>query len=388
MSRQQAPGRIAIVFRGIGDIGGTNNTIADHALGFRSLGYGVDLIGEKISKGGVSPAMGRAIAIRRLPLVGRYKWRWFAARADRVIEKNAYRFVAGHGHHFRQNVLSMHNCLHRAHEEVYGTALDVRCGLAEIHDRIMRGQHFEYCICNSRLMQIDLSQRYGIAVDRLPVVYPAYRPEQFGQEDREKYRAPVREELGCSDDILLLGLVTSGDYVKRGLDILLAAYASLDADRRNQTELLVLGKQAGNRAFIERARALGIAGRMHFVAHTRQPQRYLHALDLCIHPARFEEFGQSVQEAMVCGVPVLTNRQVGASELLPDDLRAQLPERPDADRLTADMARMIDSASLRAGWAKRAADAVRDNTVQANWAKTLEIYHRAGLPESGDFAER
>ncbi|MET1380355.1 glycosyltransferase, partial [Staphylococcus aureus] len=86
---------------------------------------------------------------------------------------------------------------------------------------------------------------------------------------------------------------------------------------------------------------------------------------------------------MVCGVPVITNRQVGASELLPDDLQGELPERPDADRLAADMARMIDSASLRADWATRAAEAVRYNTVQANWARTLAIYQRAGLPAAG-----
>ena len=46
--------RIAVVFRGIGDIGGTNNTIADHAREFTRQGYAVDLIGEKVHRGGVS----------------------------------------------------------------------------------------------------------------------------------------------------------------------------------------------------------------------------------------------------------------------------------------------------------------------------------------------
>lgn len=370
--------RVAIVFRGIGDIGGTNNTIADHARHLRALGYGVDLMGEKLHRGGVTPDMGRAVRISRLPLFKRYKWRWFAARAQRAIDAGRYHFVAGHGHHYRQHVLSMHNCLHLAHERVHGTALDARGGLAEIHDRIFAANSFDLCICNSRLMQDDLARRYGIDTARLPVIYPGYRPDRFNHEDRARYRVPVRGELDCGDAVLI-GLVTSGDYAKRGLDILLEAYAGLEQSLRQKTLLLVLGKQASTRAFVERARRLGIADRMRFVAHTREPQRYFHALDICVHPARIEEFGQSVQEAMACGVPVVASRCVGATELLPPMLRRALPAGPDPGSIHAQLVRLITSPEQRTALAEQALAAVRDNTEHANFQRTLEVYRQAGL---------
>ncbi|GAB3680684.1 glycosyltransferase family 4 protein [Salinisphaera aquimarina] len=370
--------RIAIVFRGIGDIGGTNNTIADHARHFTSRGHAVDLIGEKVHKGGVTPDMGRPVKISRVPLLNRYKWRWFAARADRAVAAGDYDFVAGHGHHLRQHVVSMHNCLHLAHEIIHGSALDARGGLAEIHDRMFAADRFGLCICNSRLMRTDLVDRYGVDAARLPVIYPGYRPAQFNRDDRARYRDTVRAELDCGDAVLI-GLVTSGDYEKRGLDLLLEAYAGLDTDDRERTLLLVLGKQGGSGPFLDQARALGVADRLRFVAHTREPQRYFHALDICVHPARIEEFGQSVQEAMACGVPVVTNRRVGAVELLPQGLQNDTPPVADAASIRAGLAGLIASPQRRQALAEIGYAAVRDNTLQTNLERTLEVYARAGL---------
>lgn len=372
--------RIAIVFRGIGDIGGTNNTIADHARAFVARGYDVDLVGEKVHRGGLTADMGQGVRIRRLPVVKRWRWQWFARVADRQVAARRYDFVAGHGHHHRQTVLSMHNCLHLAHEAVYGQALAPAGGLAEIHDAIFAADTFSLCICNSRLMQTDLALRYGVDSARLPIVYPGYRPGQFNRADRERYRGPVRAELGCGDDELLLGLVTSGDFAKRGLDLLLAAYARLPDATRRATKLLVLGKQGGNSRFVQQARELGIADRLIFVGATSEPQRYFHALDICVHPARIEEFGQVVQEAMACGVPVIASRAVGAMERLPQSLYDTLPERPDTETLASQMVRMIESHEARERWAEAGHAAVVDNTDAANFEATLSLYRQAGLP--------
>ncbi len=370
--------RIAIVFRGIGDIGGTNNTIADHARALTARGHPVDLLGEKVHKGGVTPDMGRAVRVPRLHALRGYKWRWFAWQAQRRIRAGQYDFVAGHGHHYAQNVLSMHNCLHLTHEIVHGTALNPAGGLAEIHDRIFAGPSFDLCIANSKLMRDDLWQRYDVDPARLRVIYPGYRPSQFNRDDRPRYRDAVRAELGYGEAVLI-GLVTSGDFAKRGLDILLEAYAGLSESQRARSVLLVLGKQGSAGPFVERAQELGIADRIRFVGPTRAPERYFHALDICVHPARIEEFGQSVQEAMACGVPVVSSQRVGATELLPEDMRADLPAAPDADNIRAQIEILMDDPQRREYMAERARDAVAGNTVDANFERTLAVYRQAGL---------
>lgn len=374
----KTPKRVAIAFRGIGDIGGTNNTIAEHARTLSAQGFAVDLLGEKMNKGGVTADMGNAVRIPRLHALRRYKWRWFAWQAQRRLAAGSYDFVAGHGHHYTQNVLSMHNCLHRTHEIMHGTTLDPAGNLAEIHDRIFAQQTFDLCITNSQLMSDDLVSRYDVDARRMRVVYPGYRPQQFNLEDREYYRQPVRAELGV-DEAIVIGMVTSGDFAKRGLDIVLEAFSGLPAQQQRRCMLLVIGKQGGAGPFEKQAQSLGIADRVRFVGTTRQPERYFHALDICVHPARFEEFGQSVQEAMACGVPLVLSRRVGASELLPADMHHDLPAIPDATNIRAQLAALIDAPERRFHMAQRARKAILGNTVEANFRQTLEIYRQAGL---------
>lgn len=374
----QAPKRVAIAFRGIGDIGGTNNTIADHARALTARGFAVDLLGEKVHTGHVTADMGTAIRIPRLHAMRRYKWRWFAWQTQRRLAAQRYAFVAGHGHHYTQNVLSMHNCIHLTHEIMHGTALDPAGSLAQIHDRIFARASFDVCIANSRLMRDDLMARYAVDAERLRVVYPGYQPQQFNLSDREHHRQPVRQELGLQDKVLI-GMVTSGDFAKRGLDIVLDAFAGLPEEQRRRCVLLVLGKQGGAGTFEQRARALGIGEQVRFVGSTRQPERYFHALDMCVHPARFEEFGQSVQEAMACGVPLVSSQRVGATELLPADMHDALPATPDADNIRAQLAALIDAPERRANMAERARQAVLGNTVEANFRQTLAVYREAGL---------
>src|SRR5699024_2566430 len=175
------------------------------------------------------------------------------------------------------------------------------------------------------------------------------------------------------------GMVTSGDFAKRGLDILLEALAGLPESQRSRCVLLVLGKQGSAGPFEQQARSLGIADRVRFVGSTRQPERYFHALDMCVHPARIEEFGQSVQEAMACGVPLVSSRRVGATELLPADMHADLPDAPDAENIRAQIAALVDAPEQRANRAERARQAVVGNTVDANFQHTLDVYRQAGL---------
>ena len=49
---------------------------------------------------------------------------------------------------------------------------------------------------------------------------------------------------------------------------------------------------------------------------TSRPEKWLGALDLMLYPARYEEFGIVVVEAMAMGIPVVTSSSVGAAEIL------------------------------------------------------------------------
>jgi glycosyltransferase involved in cell wall biosynthesis len=84
------------------------------------------------------------------------------------------------------------------------------------------------------------------------------------------------------------------------------------------------------------------------------------ASDIFVHPARFEQWGVSVNEAMECGVPVVTADSVGAAAdlIVPGESGDTYPVG-DARALGNVLIRLIDEPERRKSYAERASISVR-----------------------------
>src|SRR5438876_40245 len=124
-----------------------------------------------------------------------------------------------------------------------------------------------------------------------------------------------RRRLGVADDEVLAGLVTSGDWVKRGVATFIEA---LGAVRGSLPRLhgVVTGKERSMKRYAVLAKQHGVADQLHFLPPSDALDHVYGALDVFVYPAQFEEFGMCVQEAMACALPVVCGRRVGATELL------------------------------------------------------------------------
>lgn len=365
---------IAIVYRNLAGLSGVPNVVFAQARALSAAGYAVDLLAQKTDRERARAAGAGVVKVRRLPGPKRWGRRWFARRADRTARR--YDFVIGHGHHREQNVLMLHNSIRLANERIGADRPDDADAL--LQDWILSSGRFELCIANSGLMRNDLQRRYGIDAERIHVVYPGYDTARFNPECRGRYRGEVRRELGVRDETLLIGLVTSGAFHKRGVDILLGAYARLPESVRRAARLLVVGRSSPE-AWLSLARSLGIAGGVAFRPAVSEVERYYAALDIGVHPARFEEFGLTVEEMMACGLPVITNRQVGAAELLPPQAREQLPEQSDPDVLAGQIERFAGDAGLRRQWSEYGIAAAGGNSFDISFQRTLDVCRKVGL---------
>src|SRR5262249_29217474 len=90
--------------------------------------------------------------------------------------------------------------------------------------------------------------------------------------------------------------------------------------------------------------------------------RFYHALDVYVHPAHYEEFGQSVQEALACGLPVVTTSSVGAAELLSGEAREGIIARLSPASLAEAITRFVTDRGLRARLAQSGPKLVAGNT--------------------------
>jgi glycosyltransferase involved in cell wall biosynthesis len=149
-------------------------------------------------------------------------------------------------------------------------------------------------------------------------------------------RAALRAELGQPQHRRLIGSVGRLTHQK-GLDLLIAALARIAAQ---DVDLLLVGVGEEQQRLQAQAAALGLADRVHLVGYRRDVPRLLGALDLYVHPARFEGMPNALLEAMAAGCPIVATAVDGNRELIEDGVHGWLVPPEDVEALS----RAIDAA--------------------------------------------
>jgi glycosyltransferase involved in cell wall biosynthesis len=225
-------------------------------------------------------------------------------------------------------------------------------------------------VANSKLVANALHEHFDLARERVAVLYPGYRRRRFSPQRAAELRGAARAALGIDVHAPFVGFVTSGDFLKRGLDLFLDSATRIAAARPDARFLVVGSKELPADA---RAHSLVRDGVLRFRPKSADPERWFAALDLFLYPARFEEFGMVIAEAQAMGVPVLTSRLVGASECLPGDYAQWLLDRPDPELLAARAVTLLADPQLRGRLAAAAAAAVVafDDSAYADGTRRL-----------------
>ena len=201
---------------------------------------------------------------------------------------------------------------------------------------------------STRILLLDPRQRavyrhwYGTGEARFLQLPPGVARDRRAGPDAAALRRRGRSEFGLAEDeslVLLLG----SDFRRKGLDRAIRALASLPEVRRRRTRLLAVG-QDDPRAERALARRLGVADRLRVEAGRDDVPLLLQTADLLIHPAREENTGTVLVEALAAGLPVLCTdacgyahhvRAAGAGRVLPEPFR-----QPELD---AALAKLLDA---------------------------------------------
>ena len=154
-------------------------------------------------------------------------------------------------------------------------------------------------------------EHYGTEVERLHVLPPGLRPE-FLTSDAGEDRARLRAELEIPARDLVL-LFVGSDFTRKGLDRALRAFARLDERSRERAWLVVAGAGRPER-FRRLADRLGLDTRARFLGGRTDVLALARAADLLLHPAREENTGGVLLEALSQAVPVVASGACGFAE--------------------------------------------------------------------------
>jgi glycosyltransferase involved in cell wall biosynthesis len=188
-------------------------------------------------------------------------------------------------------------------------------------------------ICNSERTRRDVIDRLDIAEDRVQVVYYGSDPVRFGPVT-EGERLAAKRAIGCDPGRPLAGFVGALGDRRKAFDTLFTAWTRLCLRDDWDADLVVVGSGAEQPLWKARAREAGLADRFRFLGFRADVPDVLAALDVLVHPARYEAYGLSVHEAICRGVPALVTATAGVAEQYPASLADLLIQDPDnADEL-------------------------------------------------------
>lgn len=204
------------------------------------------------------------------------------------------------------------------------------------------------CLLLSPRQPDDLAAHYATPAERWRLLPPGIGRDRRRPPEAAGLREETREALGVAAEEWLL-LALGSQFRTKGVDRTVRALAVLPAALRQRTRLAVVG--AGKAAPLAAlARRLGVADRLLLLGPRDDVPRLLLAADLLVHPARTENTGQAILEAVVAGLPVLASGVCGFAPYV-ERARAGrvLPEPFEQAGLAEAIAAMLEPERL-AGW--------------------------------------
>jgi UDP-glucose:(heptosyl)LPS alpha-1,3-glucosyltransferase len=214
-------------------------------------------------------------------------------------------------------------------------------------------------IANSAMVKNEIVEFYGYPADEIHIVYNGVPLELFrGDEQRDRSRA----ELGLEQDEIAVLFAGSG-WERKGLWFAIEAVERLGG----KLNLLVAGRGESGKFPASQARFLGVIRDM--------PSLY-RAADIFLLPTVYDPFSNACLEALAAGLPVITTKANGFSEIVESGRHGTLIDDPRnvhaiSEALTcwADPARRaqarIDNLALAAQF-----------DISQNVEKTLQILSR------------
>lgn len=213
-----------------------------------------------------------------------------------------------------------------------------------------------HVVATSPALKDVLTQTYPACSSALSVIPPGVVLPSAGLG-----RVAARRSLGLPEQGHLIAFVAN-DYEKKGLDTLLAALKRLPSS----VALAVVGNPFYIERFRQKATALGVGERVHFLGHLKDVSPLYRAADVLAHPTLEDTFAMVVLEAMAYGLPVVVSdsRFCGIAGLLTDGVNALILDSPiDVMKLSDSLARILQQPAVH----KNLSAAARHFASQWSW---------------------
>lgn len=157
----------------------------------------------------------------------------------------------------------------------------------------------------------------GLQADRTKVIFNGVDLKRLPAERNQDERNHLRAVIGVVPEERV-GVFIATNFKLKGLDTLIETVRLLreeHGDIFSGFRFVIAGPDK-NRTYFEKVQRLGLSEHILFLGPSGQIGRLFNMADFLIHPTWYDPCSRVVLEAMACGLPAISTKYNGASELL------------------------------------------------------------------------
>lgn len=188
--------------------------------------------------------------------------------------------------------------------------------------QIFKEGNYKAIMANSQRGKNEIVNLYGVPAEKIRVIYTPVDSKRFCCDKIQEKSENLHRQFGISPDRPILLFVGSG-FQRKGLPAILTALTLLTFP----AHLIVVGKERLS-PYQRLAKKLGVDSCVTFTGPISDVAPYYMGANLFIFPTIYEPFSNVCIEAMAAGLPVVTSRINGASEVLVEGENGYIIEDP------------------------------------------------------------
>ncbi len=365
--------KIALLRQRVTAPGGAEATLINLAQGLAAAGHEVAVYGTDKEEE-TRRLLGANIQYVPVPVWGPKTGRvlTYALNVRRLLRRTPDRAVFSLERTFEPQVYRAGDGCHREFLRRRGPYLPAAARLAqsvslfhrvmlELEKRLFTSPRLLRVIANSRQVQREIMEHYGLAPEKIRVIYNGLDHRKFQPLD-EPEAAALKSRMGLTGDSRVVLFVGSG-FARKGLAFLLEAFAGL---QNPAYHLWVVGKGPLKR-YQQLAQRLGLGSNLKFWGPQADTAPFYQAATVLALPTIYDPCSNVVLEALACGCPVVTTAANGAGEFISPGANGAVLDLPyDTPALRLALEEYLDR-----GRDLRVRRAAQDAAAPLSWEKTV-----------------
>ncbi len=229
---------------------------------------------------------------------------------------------------------------------------------------IFKKHRYKKIIAISELVKKNIIDHYHVDENDIEVIYNGVDLDRFHPDNRKIYRDEIRQRYSINKNDFVVLFVGSG-FERKGVEYLLKAVELIP----EAITILIVGKGSEKKMkrYIKKQRVI-------FSGPQRDIHKYYAASDIFVFPTIYEPFGNVHLEALASGLPVVTTRLSGASEIIQQGIHGFVVDKPEDIFILAEKIRILMDMDKNQRMGFEARRLAENFSLERYTEKTLKLY--------------